>query len=187
MKERCRWVNENNELYVTYHDEQWGVPVHQDNLLFEMLILEGAQAGLSWETILKKRENYRKAFRGFDPAKVAKLTDAHADALMLDEGIVRNRLKIRSAVKNARVFLEIQKKFGSFDRYLWAFVDHAPIDPGFASLSEIPTRDALSDAVSKDLKKRGMSFVGPTIIYAYMQAVGMINAHTVHCFRHAEV
>lgn len=152
-----------------------------------MLILEGAQAGLSWETILKKRENYRKAFKGFDPAKVAKLTEAHADALMLDEGIVRNRLKIRSAIKNAQVFLEIQKEFGSFDRYLWAFVDHSPIDPKYASLSEIPTQDALSDAISKDLKKRGMSFVGSTIIYAYMQAVGMINAHTVYCFRHAEV
>lgn len=184
MIQRCEWVNPQNELYVKYHDNEWGVPVHDDTVLFEMLILEGAQAGLSWETVLKKRENYRKAFKGFDPNKVARFTDSEIDELMNNEGIIRNRLKIKSAVKNARIFLEIQKEFGSFDRFIWNFVNNKPIISHFTTINEFPTRDEISDKISKDLKKRGMSFIGSTIIYAFMQAVGMINAHTTNCFRY---
>lgn len=187
LRKRCRWVNPQNELYVRYHDEEWGVPVHDDAVLFEMLILEGAQAGLSWETILKKRENYRKAFKGFDPKKVARLTDEYQASLLANEGIVRNRLKIKAAVSNAKAFLEIQREFGSFDRYIWGFVNFVPMNEKHKTIETIPTKNEISDEISKDLKKRGMSFVGSTIIYAYMQAVGMVNAHTTDCFRYREV
>jgi DNA-3-methyladenine glycosylase I len=187
MKKRCKWVNIQNELYLHYHDTQWGVPVHDDILLFEMLILEGAQAGLSWETVLKKRDNYRKAFKGFDPQKVAKFTDKYVEELLQNEGIIRNRLKIKSAVANANAFLKIQKEFGSFDLYLWKFVNYIPINHQFETFDTMPTKDEISDRISKDLKKRGMSFIGSTIIYAFMQAIGMINAHTTDCFRYNEL
>jgi len=187
MKTRCRWVNPENELYTQYHDLEWGVPVHNDQKLFEMLILEGAQAGLSWETVLKKRENYRKAFFYFDVKKVASLSEADEEALLQNEGIIRNRLKIKSAKINAAAFIEIQKKFGSFDSYIWKYVNGRAIDKKYAELDEIPARDELSDEISKDLKKRGMKFVGSTIICAYMQAVGLINAHTTDCFRYKEI
>ena len=187
LRKRCRWVNPQNELYVRYHDEEWGVPVHDDAVLFEMLILEGAQAGLSWETVLKKRENYRKAFKGFDPKKVACLTDEYQASLLANEGIVRNRLKIKAAVSNAKAFLEIQREFGSFDRYIWGLVNLVPVNENHKKIEKIPTKNEISDGISKDLKKRGMSFVGSTIIYAYMQAIGMVTAHTTDCFRHREV
>jgi len=180
---RCAWVNTANRLYVDYHDRQWGVPVHDDRLLFEMLILEGAQAGLSWETILKKREAYRRAFDFFDPAIVARYNDDTKAELLGNAGIVRNRRKIESAVQNARVFLSIQEETGSFDRYLWNWVGGKPVVLAAGTLAEIPVTDAVSDALSADLKRRGMSFVGSTIMYAFMQAVGMINGHTTDCFR----
>ena len=184
---RCEWVNLKNELYCAYHDTEWGMPVHEDHKLFEMLILEGAQAGLSWETILKKRGNYQKAFDNFDPQKVAQYDDAKKEALLQNEGIIRNRLKIKSAIQNARVFLEIQKEFGSFDSYIWEFVDHNPIQNNFKSISKIPARTDLSDKISKDLKNRGMNFVGSTIMYAFMQPVGMVNDHEVKCFKYEEL
>ncbi len=180
---RCAWVNTANRLYVDYHDRQWGVPVHDDRLLFEMLILEGAQAGLSWETILKKREAYRRAFDFFDPAIVARYNDDTKAELLANAGIVRNLRKIESAVQNARVFLSIQEETGSFDRYLWNWVGGKPVVLAAGTLAEIPVTDAVSDALSADLKRRGMSFVGSTIMYAFMQAVGMINGHTTDCFR----
>jgi DNA-3-methyladenine glycosylase I len=167
-----------------YHDSEWGVPVHDDQKLFEFLILEGAQAGLTWQTILNKRENYRKAFDGFDPAKVATYTEGDVARLLADPGIVRNRLKVRAAIGNARAFLEVQREFGSFDRYLWQFVGDQPIKNTFKSLAEIPAKTKESDALSKDLLKRGFKFVGSTICYAFMQAVGMVNDHTVDCFRY---
>ncbi|OJV66603.1 MAG: DNA-3-methyladenine glycosylase [Clostridiales bacterium 38-18] len=182
-KVRCAWLNLDNPLYVDYHDEEWGVPVHEDAKLFEMLILEGAQAGLSWETILKKRENYRNAFDGFDVEKISGYDDIKIEALLQNEGIVRNRLKVKSTVKNAQVFIAIQKEYGSFDKYLWQFVNNEPILNYFTSLSEVPAKTSLSDLISKDLKKRGMSFVGSTIIYAYLQAVGVVNDHTIDCFK----
>lgn len=187
MKKRCAWVNPQNQLYVKYHDEEWGVPVYDDQKLFEMLILEGAQAGLSWETVLKKRENYRKAFDNFDPQKVAQYDERKKKELLQNEGIIRNRLKIESAIKNARAFLEIQKEFGSFSKYLWGFADEKPIQNTFKDISEIPAKTELSDMLSKDLKKRGMNFVGSTIMYAFMQAVGMVNDHEVGCFRYGEI
>lgn len=187
MEIRCGWVNPDNELYMKYHDDEWGVPVHDDRKLFEMLVLEGAQAGLSWETILKKRENYRRAFANFEPEAVAAFGEDDVQRLLLDAGIIRNRLKIRSAIKNAKVFLSISAEFGSFDRYLWNFVGNESVDCAFATLAEIPTKDDTSEKISRDLKKRGMSFIGATIIYAFMQAVGMLNAHTTDCFRHAEI
>ena len=180
---RCAWVG-NNPLMAEYHDSEWGVPVHDDQKLFEFLILEGAQAGLTWQTILNKRENYRKAFDGFDPAKVAAYTEDDVARLLADPGIVRNRLKVRAAIGNARAFLEVQREFGSFDRYLWQFVGGQPIKNTFRSLAEIPAKTTESDALSKDLLKRGFKFVGSTICYAFMQAVGMVNDHTVDCFRH---
>ena len=180
--ERCVWVNPDNILYVAYHDSEWGIPVHDDRKLFEMLILEGAQAGLSWETVLKKRENYRKAFFGFDPVKVTAFGEEDSARLLQDEGIIRNRLKIKAAIKNAQVFLEIQREFGSFDAFIWKFVDNVPIDKKWGSGEAIPSKTEISDLISKDLKKRGMSFVGSTIIYAFMQAVGMVNDHTANCF-----
>ncbi|MBC8366738.1 DNA-3-methyladenine glycosylase I [bacterium] len=181
---RCVWAG--NGLYREYHDLEWGLPLHDEHLLFEFLILEGAQAGLSWSTILNKRENYRKAFASFDPVKVARFTDVKLEKLLLDPGIVRNRLKVHSARRNAKAFLKVQKEFGSFDAYIWAWVDGKPIQNRWKSLGEIPTETDLSRAISKDLKKRGFNFVGPTIIYAFMQAVGMVNDHTTDCFRHKE-
>lgn len=178
-KTRCAWLPENKPDYTRYHDTEWGVPVHDDRLLFEMLILEGAQAGLSWYTILKRREGYRAAFRQFDAAKVARMTDAQLEEILATGDIIRNRLKVFSARKNALAFLAIQKEFGSFDAYLWRFVGGKP---KINHPRKIPATTPESDALSKDLKKRGMSFVGSTIIYAYMQAVGMVNDHMADCF-----
>jgi DNA-3-methyladenine glycosylase I len=181
---RCPWAG-SDPLYLAYHDEEWGVPVHDDRQLFEMLVLEGAQAGLSWYTILRKRAAYRAAFDGFDPAVVAGYDDAKLDALLANSGIVRNRLKIRAAVANARAFVEIQREAGSFDAYLWAFVGGRPKQNAWRTLAEVPASTADSDALSRDLKKRGMTFVGTTIVYAFMQATGLVNDHLVDCFRHA--
>lgn len=181
-KKRCFGGSPGKEFYAEYHDKEWGIPVHDDRHLFEMLILEGAQAGLSWETILKRREGYRKAFHYFDPLKVASMSDEELDALLQNEGIIRNRLKIYAARKNARVFLEIQQKFGSFDRYLWDFVNGRPIINHRKQFKDVPVTTSESDALSKDLKKRGMTFVGSTIIYAYMQAVGLVNDHLADCW-----
>ena len=184
-RSRCPWAK--GEPYAAYHDQEWGVPVHDDRRLFEFLILEGAQAGLSWETILKKRESYRAAFSGFDPALVARYGAARKAKLLADAGIVRNRLKIESAVNNARAFLAVQEEFGSFDAYVWSFVGGRPKQNEWKALSEVPARTPESDAMSKDLKRRGLKFVGSTICYAFMQAVGMVNDHLVYCFRHAEL
>ena len=178
-KKRCRWVPADDPDYIRYHDEEWGRPVHDDRLLFEMLTLEGAQAGLSWSTILHKRANYQRAFANFDPKKVARFDTAKKAALLEDPGIVRNRLKIDSTVSNARAFLEVQREMGSFDRYLWSFVDGRPVTNGSGAT---PTRTELSDRISKDLKKRGFRFVGTTILYAYLQAVGVVNDHSGDCF-----
>ena len=180
----CPWCGD-DPLYRAYHDAEWGVPVHDDRTLFEFLILEGAQAGLSWITILRKRERYREVFDNFEPDKVACYRPAKIEKLLEDPGIVRNRLKVESAVSNAKAFLEVQKEFGSFGHYLWGFVDHKPIINHFRSMKEVPTTTPLAEKVSKDLKKRGFRFAGPTIIYAYMQAVGMVNDHLVGCPRHA--
>ncbi|MCP4254023.1 MAG: DNA-3-methyladenine glycosylase I [Candidatus Scalindua sp.] len=185
-KTRCEWGTV-SQLYIDYHDNEWGVPVHDDRKLFEFLILEGAQAGLSWETVLKKREGYRKAFSNFDPVKVSRYGDKKIEALMGNKGIIRNRLKITSAINNAKRFLEVQKEFGSFDSYIWQFVDGKTITNRFKSVQEIPATTEVSDAMSKDLKKRGFKFVGPTICYAHMQATGMVNDHVVGCFRYKEI
>ena len=182
---RCLWAC--NEFSIPYHDTEWGVPQHEDRVLFEFLILEGAQAGLSWDTILRKRENYRRAFANFDPKKVAKFDAQKQAKLLKDPGIVRNRLKVAAAVSNARAFLAVQKEFGRFDAYIWGFVGGKPIANRRKSLKEIPARTAESDAMSKDLQKRGFKFVGSTICYAFMQAVGMVNDHQVDCFRHRQV
>lgn len=179
---RCGWAGE-DPTYVAYHDREWGVPVYDDRLLFEFLILEGAQAGLSWITILRKREAYRKAFANFDPEKVARFNAKKVEALMQDPGIVRNRLKIESAIENARAFLRLQDELGSFSDYQWAFVGGKPLQNQVATLKDIPARTPISDALSKDLKKRGFTFVGSTIMYAHMQAVGMVNDHVATCFR----
>jgi DNA-3-methyladenine glycosylase I len=184
-RERCPWAK--TEWYVPYHDAEWGVPVHDDRLLFEFLILEGAQAGLSWETILKKRENYRAAFDQFEPAVVAKYDEARRASLLSDPGIVRNRLKIEAAIQNAKLFLAVQGEFGTFAEYLWGFVDHEPKQNAWKSIKEVPAKTPESDALSKDLKRRGFKFVGSTICYAFMQAVGMVNDHLVGCFRHGEL
>lgn len=186
-KIRCRWVPVDNPLYVKYHDEEWGVPVHDDRLLFEFLILEGMQAGLSWLTILRKRENFRNAFDGFDVVKVSQYDEQKIASLMQDAGIIRNRQKINAAVSNALAFLEIQSKYGSFDSYIWDFVDGKPIINRWKTLEELPASTPLSDNVSKDLKQKGFKFVGSTIIYAHMQATGMINDHTIDCFRYNEI
>ena len=183
---RCPWAT-SDPLYVAYHDNEWGVPVHDDRTLFEFLLLEGAQAGLSWITILRKRDAYRRAFANFDPAAVAAFDEERIAALLADPGIVRNRLKIRAAVDNARAFLALQGEWGSFDAYVWGFVGGQPIVNQWKSLREVPAETAESRALSADLKRRGFRFVGPTIIYAYMQAVGMVNDHLVTCFRHAPV
>jgi DNA-3-methyladenine glycosylase I len=178
---RCEWAR--TPLSIAYHDNEWGVPVHDDRVLFEFLILEGAQAGLSWETILKKRQAYRRAFAGFDPARVARFTPGRVERLLEDSGIVRNRLKVQSAVSNARAFLTVQREHGSFDAYVWGFVGVAPRRNRWRSLTEVPARTAESDALSRDLLKRGFKFVGSTICYAFMQAVGMVDDHTLNCFR----
>ncbi len=180
---RCAWTT-NDSLYQKYHDEEWGKPVHNDRKLFEMLILEGAQAGLSWITILRKRESYRKAFNNFDVKKIAKYDAKKVKKLLQNEGIIRNKLKINSTIQNAKLFLEVQKEFGSFDKYIWQFVNGKPIKNKWKSIKEIPAKTKESDAMSKDLKKRGFKFVGSTICYAFMQAVGMVNDHTVDCFRY---
>jgi len=174
----------NSPLMVEYHDKEWGVPVHEDGTLFEFLVLEGAQAGLSWQTVLNKRENYRKAFYGFEIAKIARYNNKDVQRLLRDPGIIRNRLKIQATINNAKQILEARREFGSFDKYIWGFVGGKPIKHRFASLNEIPATTRESDAMSKDLRKRGLRFVGPTICYAFMQAVGMVNDHTTNCFRY---
>jgi DNA-3-methyladenine glycosylase I len=181
-KKRCRWVPLDDPDYIHYHDKEWGRPVHDDRLLFEMLILEGAQAGLSWSTILHKRANYQRLFANFDPKKVARFDAARKAKLLTDPGIVRNRLKIDSTVTNAQAFLEVQREFGSFDAYLWAFVKRRPLINGPTAATGVPARTDLSDRISKDLKKRGFRFVGTTILYAYLQAVGVVNDHSRDCF-----
>jgi DNA-3-methyladenine glycosylase I len=185
QKTRCPWPTD--ELYIRYHDEEWGVPVHDDRLLFEFLILEGAQAGLSWRTVLNKRENYRAAFDNFDAEKIARYSEAKIAKLLNNPGIIRNRLKIRSAVENAKAFLKVRDEFGSIDAYLWRFVDGKPIINHRKSMKDVPAKTKISDAMSKDLLKRGFKFVGSTICYANMQAVGMVNDHLVTCFRHKEL
>ncbi len=186
-KIRCFGCEQGQELYAAYHDDEWGVPEYNDNKLFEMLILEGAQAGLSWETVLKKREGYRQAFHLFDPGRVADMTDDELEGLRNNPEIIRNRLKIYSARKNGRVFLELQREFGSFAEYLWRYVDRKPVINAWKRFEDVPVKTAVSEALSKDLKKRGMSFVGSTIMYAYMQAVGMVNDHVTSCFRYGEL
>jgi DNA-3-methyladenine glycosylase I len=185
MMDRCGWAKDN--LAIRYHDEEWGVPVHDDRRWFEFLILEGAQAGLNWDTILRKREHYRRAFSGFDPEAVARFDEARIESLLADPGIVRNRLKVASAVGNARAFLRVQEEFGRFDAYIWRFVEGRPVQNAWRHLNEVPARTPLSDSTSKDLKKRGFTFVGTTICYALMQATGLVNDHLIGCFRHREV
>ena len=180
---RCPWTSD-DPLMIACHDEEWGVPLHDDRELFEFLVLEGAQAGLSWSTVLRKRENYRRAFRGFDPAVVARFTARDVQRLLKDEGIIRNRLKIESAVSNARLVLEVQKESGALDAYLWRFVGKKPVRHRFRRLAELPAATVEADAMSRDMRKRGFKFVGPTICYAFMQAVGMVNDHLTGCFRH---
>jgi len=183
---RCSWAN-HSPLYQQYHDDEWGVPLHDDNVLFEFLILEGAQAGLSWETILKKRDGYREAFDNFDAKKISVYSELKISALLQNPNIVRNKLKVNSGVLNANLFLNVQKEFGSFDKYIWQFTNGETIQNAFRDMSEIPANTPESDAMSKDLKKRGFKFVGTTICYAFMQAVGMVNDHLVSCYRHKEL
>ncbi|HLX94260.1 MAG TPA: DNA-3-methyladenine glycosylase I [Verrucomicrobiae bacterium] len=186
MKQRCPWAGD-DPLCIAYHDDEWGVPSHDDRRLFEMLNLEGAQAGLSWITILRKRENYRRAFAHWDAPKIARFGEKDFTRLMADAGIVRNRLKIRATIDNAKAFLKVRDEFGSFDRYLWQFVDGAPIQNRRRAMRNVPARTREADVMSRDLKRRGFRFVGPTICYAFMQAVGMVNDHIVACFRHDEI
>ena len=185
-KQRCSWAG-SHDIYHAYHDKEWGVPVYDDRKLFEFLILEGAQAGLNWLTILKKRENYRKAYDQFDPKRVAKYGAKKVKELLNNEGIIRNRLKVAASITNAQNFLKVQKEFGSFAKYMWAFVGHKPIKNKFKTMKDLPATTELSDAMSKDLKARGFKFVGSTIVYAHMQTVGMVNDHVVSCFRYKEV
>ena len=184
---RCEWVEGTFQQYVDYHDREWGVPVHDDWIHFEFLILESAQAGLSWSTILKKRESYREAFADFNPEKVALFDESDVERLMQNEGIVRYDKKIRSAIKNANAFLDVQKEFGSFDKYIWDFVDHEPIINAPKTLTEVPAKTELSNRIAKDFKRRGFSFLGSTTIYAYLQACGLVNDHTTDCFRYQEL
>jgi DNA-3-methyladenine glycosylase I len=186
-KDRCPWVDLTKPDYVTYHDQEWGVPVHDDNLIFEFLILEGAQAGLSWYTVLRKRDAYRKAFGGFDPKKVARYGKRQVDSLLKNDGIIRNRAKVLAAINNAKRFLDVQAEFGSFDRYIWQFVDGRPIVRRPRTLKDFVATSPESDALSKDLKQRGFNFVGSTICYAHMQATGMVNDHTIGCFRRQSI
>ena len=183
---RCPWAT-SDPLYVPYHDDEWGVPLHDERRLFEMLVLEGAQAGLSWLTILRRREGYRRAFDRFDPQAVARYGPSDVERLLADEGIIRNRLKIDSAITNARAFLAVREEFGSFDSYIWRFVDGRPLQNTWTTLEEVPAQTPVSNTMSKDLRKRGFTFVGPTICYAHMQATGMVNDHLTGCFRHREV
>lgn len=183
--QRCAWAR--NDLSIRYHDEEWGVPLHDDRGLFEFLVLEGAQAGLSWDTILKKRDRYREVMDGFDPQKVAAYDERKVEALLADPGIVRNRLKVVSAIRNARAFLEVRRELGSFDAYIWGFVGGRPLRPSRRSMSDVPTRSAESDAMSKDLGRRGFNFIGTTICYAFMQATGMVNDHVAGCFRRKQI
>lgn len=183
---RCEWANR-SELERSYHDHEWGVAIHDDRILFEFLILEGAQAGLSWSTILRKREGYRKAFDNFDAGKISQYSEADVSRLLADSEIIRNRLKIKAAVINARAFLQLQEEFGSFDRYIWQFVDGRPIRNSWEKLADIPTSVPEAEVMSKDLRKRGFKFIGPTICYSFMQAVGMVNDHVVGCFRYEEL
>lgn len=185
-KHRCGWCI-GDPLYEAYHDQEWGVPVYDDDTLFEFLVLETFQAGLSWITVLRKRENFRKAFNNFNYKTIAKYNQAKIDSLLLDAGIIRNKLKVNATVTNAQAFIKIQKEFGSFSKYIWRFVDGKPIKNAFKSLSEVPANTHLSDAISKDLKKRGFKFVGTTVVYAYMQATGMVNDHITSCFRYKDV
>lgn len=184
-KSRCGWSLK-DQLYKDYHDNEWGIPLHDDTRLFEMLNLEGAQAGLSWYTVLTKRENYRKAFDNWDAQKIARYTDKKVEKLLQDPGIIRNKLKVAATVSNAKAFLAVQKEFGSFDKYIWQFVDHKPVIHHFKTLSEVPPKSPISDAMSKDLLKRGFKFVGSTICYAYMQATGMVNDHLTTCFKRSK-
>ena len=184
---RCEWVKGTDDQYVAYHDDEWGVPVHDDDEWFEFLVLEGAQAGLSWATVLKKRENYRRAFDGFDATKVARYDKRKIARLLKDEGIIRNRLKVEGTVRNARAFLEVQGEYGSFDAYMWAFVDGTPIQNRWRGMSDVPALTPLAETISKDLKKRGFTFVGPTICYALMQATGIVNDHTTDCYRYKTI
>lgn len=186
MKKRCDWAGK-EQIYIDYHDQEWGVPVHDDQKLFEFLLLEGAQAGLSWITILKKRENYRQAFDHFDPVKIACYDEQKIQDLLANEGIIRNRKKIEAAIENAKAFLAVQKEFGSFDRYIWQFVGGKPKKNAWKNLKDVPATSPESDAMSRDLKKRGFKFVGSTICYAFMQAVGMVNDHGTDCFRYDEI
>lgn len=186
-KKRCVWVKLNNPLYVTYHDDEWAVPVFDDQKLFEFIVLESAQAGLSWEIILKKREGYRKAFKNFDPRKVARMGETDVENLMRDESIIRNRLKITATISNAAAFLKVQKEYGSFATYMWQWVNDSPLQNDLKHRDDIPAKTELAEAMAKDLKKRGFKFLGPTVWYAHMQAVGMVNDHTTDCFRHKEV
>jgi len=181
MKNRCEWCG-TDPLYIKYHDEEWGIPVHDDQKLFEMLILEGAQAGLSWITVLRKRDNYRKAFNNFDAVKISRYSEKKIAKLLENPGIIRNRLKVNATVGNARAYLIVQKEFGSFDKYIWQFVNHKQINNKFRSMNELPAKTGISDLMSKDLKKRGFKFVGSTICYAFMQATGMVNDHSTDCF-----
>lgn len=185
-KDRCSWCG-NDPLYMAYHDEEWGVPVHDDKTLFEFLLLETFQAGLSWITILRKRENFRKAFDSFDYKKIARYKQSKIDSLLQDEGIIRNKLKVKSAVTNAQAFMRIQDEFGSFSKYMWGFVDGKPLKNTSQTMMEIPANTPLSETLSKDLKKRGFKFVGTTVVYAHMQATGMVNDHLVSCFRYTQV
>ncbi|MHA2472036.1 MAG: DNA-3-methyladenine glycosylase I [Promethearchaeota archaeon] len=186
MVKRCKWADFNEPMR-KYHDEEWGTPVHNDQILFEFLVLEGAQAGLSWNTILQKRENFRKAFDEFNFEKIARYGDEEVEELLNNPGIIRNKLKITSVISNAIAFLEIQEEFGSFEKYIWDFVDHIPLDNKFKTLEDLPAKTKTSELISKDLKKRGFKFVGPTIIYSFMQAVGIVNDHTTDCFRYNEI
>jgi len=186
-KARCAWAGTRDPLMIQYHDEEWGVPLHDDRKHYEFLVLDGAQAGLSWRTVLHKREAYRRAFANFDPAKVARFDGRKVRSLLADPGIIRNRLKVEGAIKNARAFLDVQEAFGRFDDYIWRFVDGTTRRNTWKTMKQIPARTAQSDAMSKDLKKRGFTFVGSTICYAYMQAAGMVNDHVIDCFRHQEL
>jgi DNA-3-methyladenine glycosylase I len=185
MPERCGWCG-SDPLYIAYHDSEWGIPVYDDNTLFEFLILEGAQAGLAWITVLRKREGYRKAFDGFSAKKIAGYSDLQLDGILSDKAIIRNRLKVYGARQNARAFLEVQEKLGSFSHYLWRFVDGRPIRNAWSTMDKVPSNTPLSDAISKDMKQRGFTFVGTTIVYAYLQATGIVNDHIMSCFRHRE-
>ncbi len=186
MMKRCEWAD-NNELMREYHDKEWGAPLHEDQMLFELLILEGMQAGLSWSTILNKRENFRNAFEDFDYKKIAKYDEEKVEQLLQNEGIIRNKLKISSVITNAKIFLQVQEEYGSFANYIWGFVNNKPINNAWKSMKEVPPNSELSDEISKNMKKKGFKFVGTTIIYAYLQAIGIVNDHTVYCFRYKEL